>query len=70
MSDNIRVDRKIDNAKLILTNGEKEILINALNLFKAIIKECDNENISYASLEENVFNIILEIDDYTNLLVD
>lgn len=66
----MRVNRKIDSAKLILTNEEKEILINALNLFKGIIKMCDNENISYASLEENVFDIILEIDDYTNLVVD
>lgn len=66
----MRVNRKIDSAKLILTNEEKEILINALNLFKVIIKTCDSENISYASLEENVFDIILEIDDYTNLVVD
>ena len=66
----MKVNRKIDSAKLILTNEEKEILINALNLFKVIIKTCDNENISYASLEENVFDTILEIDEYTNLVVD
>ena len=59
MSDNMRVNKKIDSAKLILTNEEKEILINALNLFKVIVKMCDNENVSYASLEENVFDTIL-----------
>lgn len=66
----MRVNRKIDSAKLILTNEEKEILISALNLFKVIIKTCDDENISYASLDENIFDIILEIDEYTNLVVD
>ena len=64
----MRIDEEIDDVTLVFTNKEKETLINALNILKAIDGIFDNKNISYPSLEEDILNIIIEIDKYTDYI--
>ena len=65
----MRIDKEQYDIKLVFTDKEKETLRNALNILKVIDKTFDNnEDVSYSSFEEDIIDILLEMDKYTDYI--